>query len=281
MATASRGNEHQGPSLLKIQSVLEVITAAHLSNAVEVDPRMSMRGGIMLVAPPASFKSTIINQLETFPNAKVLSDTNVRQMMQIRDDIANGSYTSIGLLELGKIYQRQDTTSQNVEGHLMAMVDEGFKHGANGDSRLVVRVAKCFLVAGMTPNLYKQKYTQWLDTGFARRFIWCHYIMRDRQAILRAIHKWKPIDVNTEAAIYGVPLGSIPYDLSDKESGHIAKLLRYYTDIETPFILMKKVLCVLKWREKELRQSKNGSAAMDVLNDFAESLTKQGAELDI
>lgn len=256
--------------------MLEVVTAGHLTNYVACDPRMSVRGGIMLVAPPASLKSTILSQLEVFPNAKVLSDVNVRQLIQIRDDIANGQYNSLGFLEMGKLYQRQDTTSANVEGHIAAMVDEGFKHGTSQDSRMVVRVAKCFVAAGMTHQLYKAKYTMWLDSGFARRFLWCHYVLRDRQAIVRAIHKWEPIEIVPDMIIFGLPQGKvIPYDLTEKESGHIAKILRYYTEIETPFILLKKIACVLKWRHK------SAGVAMDILNDFAESLTKTGAEMEI
>src|SRR5262245_60924782 len=161
---------------MKIQSLLEVVTAAHLSTYVEADMTFPNRGGIMLVAPPSSLKSTIINQLEVFPNAKVLSDVNVRQIMDIRDAIANNLYSTLALLEFGKIYQRQDVTSANVEGHIAAMVDEGFKHDAKTDHRLVTRVAKCLVVGGMTQNLYKHKYSDWLNSGFARRFIWCHYV---------------------------------------------------------------------------------------------------------
>jgi hypothetical protein len=194
--------------------------------------------------------------------------------MKIRDDVANGIYSTVCLLEMGKLYQRQDTTSSNVEGHIAAMADEGFKHTSAEDQRMVTREAKCLIVGAMTQELYRRHYPTWLDTGFARRFIWCHYILEDPRAIVKAIHEWKPLEIAQDIVIFGLPKSTIPYTLTEKESARCVKFLRWYKDIETPLILLKKIACVLKWRYKE-----DPERSMAVLEDFSECLTKTGAKL--
>lgn len=230
----------------------------------------------MLVAPPASLKSTIIKQLQIFPNALVLSDVNVQQLLKIRDDIANKQYSTLALLELEKIYQRHEDTASNVEGHIKAMVDEGFLHGASEDQRMVTREARAFVIAGLTQNLYKRKYERWLNDGFARRFLWCHYILSDPDVIMRAIHKWEPLELAQDPIVFGLPKNTIPYSLNAEESSRIKHYLRFYKDAETPYILLKRVACVLKWRHK-----KQPRRAMEIMEDFSECLAKQGAEVDV
>jgi len=44
----------------------------------------------------------------------------------MRDDIAGGRINTLSFLEMEKIYQRHASTSSNIEGHLKAMVEEGF-----------------------------------------------------------------------------------------------------------------------------------------------------------
>lgn len=260
---------------MKLSSLVEVVTAAHLSAYVESD--FKSRGGIMLVAPPASLKSTVIRQLEVFPNAMVLSDANVQQLMKIRDDVANGYFQTLAFMEVEKLYQRNDATSANVEGHLKGMVEDGFAHSMQADQRMTVRQARCLVVGGMTYGLYKRRFQQWQDDGFARRFLWCHYVLEDRQAIMRAIHEWQPLKIASNPIVFGLPKGSrIPYNVTPAESGQIGKWLAYYKEAETPFILLKKILSVLKWRHVE-----KPKWAMDVLQDFSQCLTRSGAEMSI
>lgn len=259
-----------------MSSLVEVITAAHLS--VYVDSKFNNRGGIMLVAPPSSLKSTIIRQLEAFPNAMVLSDANVQQLMKIRDDVASGYYKTLAFMEVEKLYQRNDATSANVEGHLKGMVEDGFSHSASSDQRMIVRQARCLVVGGMTYSLYKRKFGGWQDDGFARRFLWCHYVLADRQVLMRSIHRWKPIDIAASPIVFGLPSGSrIQFDVTESESADLGRWLKFYKEAETPFILLKKILCVLKWRYEK----KKPGLAMEILKDFSECLTKEGAEMVI
>lgn len=261
---------------MRMSSLVEVITAAHLT--VYVDSKFTNRGGIMLVAPPSSLKSTIVRQLEAFPNAMVLSDTNVQQLMRIRDDVASGYYKTLAFMEVEKLYQRNDATSANVEGHLKGMVEDGFAHSSAADQRMIVRQAKCLVVGAMTYSLYKKKFGQWEDDGFARRFVWCHYILQDRQVLMRSIHHWKPIDIAASPLVFGLPRGQlIPFNVSEEESGQIGKWLKFYKEAETPYILLKKVLSVLKWRYEK----KKPGLAMEIMKDFAECLKKGGTEMEI
>src|SRR6476646_6884687 len=134
---------------MKARSLLEVIDAAHLSYYVE-SPFPS-RGGLMLVGPPGVLKSTFIaSGLSDYPSALVLSDLNVQQLVRLRDDLSGGRYTSIGFTEFEKLYQRASSTSENIEGHIKALVEEGFTRASFEDQRMATMSARALVVGAMT-----------------------------------------------------------------------------------------------------------------------------------
>lgn len=262
---------------MKIETFTEILTAAHLS--VHVQSPFPSRGGIMMVAPPASLKTSMINQLSAFPNAKVLSDINVQQLIKIRDDISTGTIRTLAFPELEKLYQRHDSTAANVEGTLKAMVEEGFRHAAFEPAAMRIREARCFVVGGMTHDVYMTRWNQWTADGFARRFLWCHFQLADPDLLYRAIDRWEPLVLTQNPLLFGLPSSmSIPYEVTKEQSGHIRRMLRFQPSPVTPFILMKKILSVLHWRYP-IKQYK--TKAWKILEDFAECLGERGADLQV
>jgi hypothetical protein len=256
---------------LKASTVIEILSAAHLARYVD-HSTYSQRGGIFLVAPPGQLKSTLIaSALSCFPDALCLSDLNIQTLAAMKSSFIDGKYQTLAFGEFEKLYQRNASTAANIEGHLKAMVEEGFGKTSFQDQRMASFRARVMVVAGITPSCYAKMYTAWMDNGLARRFLWCIYRMKDMNAITDSIHRWEPLVFGK--ATREVPSnGFIPFSVTEEQSSYIRKLLEYQPDCSTPYVLMKKILSVLVWRYSSTK-------AMDILTDFAESLSKEGSEL--
>src|SRR5690349_16348061 len=75
---------------LTVARFIEALCAAHLSSYV--GGYAEDRGGIMVVGPPNSLKSTMVGVLDKFyHDAVVLSDVNMQMLAQLRDTISQGA----------------------------------------------------------------------------------------------------------------------------------------------------------------------------------------------
>lgn len=261
---------------MKLLNLVEVCSALHFSRYVVSD--FPQRSGIILVGPPGSLGSTIINEtLHYLPNTIVVSDLNVRQLMMLRDDVAARRITTIGIMDFEKIYQRHGSTASNVEGHIKGFADEGFFHTSMEDSRTIVLPAKAAILTKMTQKFYMTKYSDWIDNGFARRFIWCVYRLKDPEVIEESIHKWRKITfTSAKEFITKMPNAKIPMSCTEEESRTIRRMLNWQrAGIETPLIALKKILSVLKWKFGDKQK------AMNCILDFAEGMSAKGGELEI
>jgi hypothetical protein len=257
---------------VKASSVIEVISAFHLTKYVD-HSQFSSRGGIFLIAPPGSLKSSLIGAgLEGFPDALQLSDLNVNTLSALKQSLIDQRWTTVAFGEYEKLYQRNPGTAANIEGHLKAMVEEGFGKESFTDQRMMITRAFVGMIGGVTPSCYQRMFTRWMENGFLRRFLWCQYIMADSEAIMNAIHKWKPLSFGK--IIKEVPAnGKIPYSISSKESLTLRNMIKSQPAHESPYIIIKKIFCVLKWR-------RGAKKAMEILEDFSEGL-REGAKLQI
>lgn len=263
---------------MRIENLVDVMSAAHLSAYVE-SPYVQ-RGGLMLVAPPGAFKTTIIKSVGTFPNCKVLSDVNVQTLNSMHADFSGNVYRTLAFTDFQKIYERHDSTAINVEGTIKGLVDEGFRHSAFNDQRMIVREARCLVIGGMTTDLYTRKFTKWKDSGFLRRFIWCHFVMANPLTVLDAIDRWELLNVyGKDPVVFALPGDSkIPYQITPQESGAIREMLKHHETQPSAFVLLKKIYCVLQWRYPE---ETHGPKAWEVLQDFSECLSPRGADLEL
>ena len=261
-----------GKNFLKPSSIIEFISAVHQSKLVNGD--FSQRGGVMLIAPPGTLKSTLINlALEDYPDALLLSDLNINTLTQLKNSLIDQRYTTLGFGEFEKLYQRNPATAANIEAHLKALVEEGFARASFEDQRASTMAAKCAVVGGITPSCYLRKFPQWIENGFARRFIFCSYRLANPDAIMESIERWKHISFGR--IILTIPGNKkIPYDITKDENKMIKDAIASQPTREGPFVLCKKVLCVLKWRH-------GNKKARAIFLDFAESMHTKGADLKI
>jgi hypothetical protein len=258
---------------MRVNTLIEVLSAAHLTRYVQSNV-FEQRGGLFLVSPPGSLKSTIIkNSVQCYPDCLRLADLNVQTLGYIKGSFTEGKYTTLAFGEFEKLYQRNPATAANIEGHLKAMVEEGFGKTSFEDSRAITFESRILLIGGITPGCYQRLFTKWMEGGFSRRFLWCSYVLENPDIIVDAIDNWKSLNFGKSTREYPNN-GSIPYTITKQESTRLRNLISGQVAKETPYILIKKIFCVLKWRHKPKR-------AMQIIEDFAECLTDKPARLVI
>lgn len=259
-------------AFLRASSMIEVLSAFHQSKYVVGD--FEQRGGVMICAPPGALKSTIIKlSLEDYPDALLLSDLNVNTLTQLKNSLIDGRYNTLGFGEFEKLYKRNPATAANIEAHIQALVEEGFSRASFEDQRLPTFAARCAVVGGITPSCYAKRFNGWLESGFGRRFMFCSYTLANPDAIMNAIERWKHISFG-KVILTAPGNKKIPYSIEQNEHRMIKRAISNQPTHEGPFIMCKKILCVLKWRH-------NRKKAMDIFLDFAECLESKGAALEI
>lgn len=259
---------------MHIKTLREILNAVHLSRYVEGPYKH--RGGLFLVAPPGSLKSSVLEFLDYYPSAMILSDVNVQTLSKLRADISANQITTLIFTELEKIYQRHSSVSANVEGHLKSFVDEGFRHASFEDQRTPIQSARCSIIACVTPAFFNANISRWLDSGFARRFIWAHYHLENPELIVEAISKWELLELDGDFTYRLPPNHSIKYSLTSVETRDLLYMLRHHRNRETSFILLMKIACALKWKYQ-----KTPKKWREIIEDFSPALGKEGAGITI
>jgi hypothetical protein len=256
---------------------LEFLDAAHLSKYVESP--YHQRGGIMIVGPPNTLKSTFIEKaFGEYPNSLILSDINVNTLTQIKDDLAAGHYPTIAFPAFEKLYQRHKSTSANVEGYLMALVEEGYSRASFEDQRMAAIKARALIVGAIPYSFYQSNYTRWNQSGFLRRFLWCVLRLKDSEKIMDAIHNWKLIPFN--GVSHRIPGSkSISYSLSAQESRSLRAMIREQpSGNSTPYVLLKKIHCALKWKYSG---TSHPTLYKKIMDDVSPAFGKEGAIVEL
>jgi hypothetical protein len=109
-----------------------------------------------------------------------------------------------------------------------------------------------------------------------------HYQLADPDAIRDAIARWEPLKFS--AMLVGTPAARIPFSLTKEEDRHIEKMLAQHEGgcEALPYILMKKIACVLKWWNGRFHAPSAAAKKMlSTLADFSEGLTKRGARVEL
>lgn len=255
-------------------TLIEIVAATHLARYV-TGPFES-RGGLLLVAPAGQLKSTAIEILDHYPDAKIVSDLNVQSLMKLRDDMVGGEIQTIGFTDLEKLYKRHSAVASNVEGILMALVEEGFRKASFQDQRMVAVPARCTIVAAMTLKFYEQKVTEWADNGFARRFLFAHYRVSNAWKLEESIRAWKKHELDGSFASRVPATRAIPYAVTDKDQALIDLALKHQRSKLTPRIVLTKIASVLRW--KFAREPERATA---ILKEFAPCLGPDGGILTL
>jgi hypothetical protein len=256
-------------------TLLEVLDAAHLSK--HVNGPYTQRGGIMILGPPATLKTTFIkNALEDHHDALVLSDVNIQTLISLRDDLRTGRYNTLAFTELEKLYQRRADTASNIEGSLKQMVEEGFHRASFEDQRLSISKTRCMVIGAMTNDFYARHFDEWEKSGFARRFLWCNIELENAYKLMDAVAAWELLSLG-EYRSKSPGNKSIPYNVTKAENDQLRLMLKTQRGTITPFVLLKKILCVLKWKYGKREHGK----PMRIMRDFSECLTDHGAQIHL
>lgn len=262
---------------MRASDLVEVLCAAHLGNMVE-GPFLE-RGGIMLVGPPGVLKTTFVSVLDQqYQDAIMLSDINVKSLIQLRDSIASGKINTLVLPELAKLYERADVTAMNIEGTLRALAAEGFSGASFEDSRVNRLVARAMIIGAMTPATVTKRFTGWEESGYNRRFLWCLLKLSDPNALERAAVQWQRINFRM-AHVPLPPLSStIPNKTTVRERERLLNMVKYQPggDHAIQLQTMIRILAVLRWWYAESGNARN---AMDTIEAFAPALGKTGVAL--
>ena len=261
---------------MKIENLLRVLMASHYTAQVECPPKLTTRGGIMLVAPPGSLKTAILKAaLKSHVGALGLSDLNVQGLGRLRHSLSTGKITTLMFYEYSKLYKRDADTASNLEGLISALVDESYDKLAFDVLEAHTLPCSALVMGAMVPSFYERRLRDWESGGFARRFIWCMYRLDNPHAISNSIAKWEELAI-TQGVRFQVPSSTIPYTVTHKEAKQIHHWLKDNHGLETPAVLLQKVASVLRW-ENQAMQSRDDT--MEVLQDFSESLRVHGARL--
>ena len=231
----------------------------------------------MYVAPPGQLKTTAIEIVELFPFARVLSNLTVKTLSVMRQDFISGQIRTLAISDLENVYRRQSSVSSHIEGVLMGLVEEGFRLPAFSDQRTSAIPARCAVIGGVSTKAYEERMSGWLDSGFARRFLWSQYYCD--KSVIKQLEK-SIVDWKRTALVNGfemkIPMNSIKVALTESESQKILRQIRFQTDHRTPFVCAKKIVSVLLWKFRS-----NPDRAWKIWDDFAPSLGKDGALLTL
>lgn len=233
----------------------------------------------MLVAPPGQLKTSMLDKLSVQPGVKLLSDLTVRAVPDLRDAIVGGRVHTLIFRDFQKIFERGIDASANTMGFLRGLVDEGY--GSTGwESQAASELpTEAVVIAACTTTLLKRRIEDWKQSGFARRFLFPTYSIGSigHQRIIRSIREDKKLRLNGVALL---PLGErIPITLVEKEEvDHLHRFAAMQYGDETPLIMLRKIMAVIRWKRRRMHQKDD---AMDVMLNFCQSLTERGTRLEI
>ncbi len=262
---------------MQTSELVEILCAAHLG--VMVEGPFKERGGIMVVGPPGVLKTTFVGVLDQqYQDAVMMSDINVKSLVQMRDAIASGKINTLVLPEFAKIYERADVTAQNVEGTIRALAAEGFSAASFEDSRINRLTARAMVIGALTPAMVDKRFTGWEESGFNRRFLWALIKLSDPIALERAAVNWTRINFRMQHVPLA-PLGvTISNQTTQRERQRLASIAKYQPggDHAIQIQLLIRILAVLRWWYAESGQKRN---AMETMEAFAPALGKNGVAL--
>lgn len=259
---------------MKVNTLIEFLDAA--ANTKFVTGPFEERGGIMIVGPPGSFKTTIIETaMENHPDALVLSDLNVQQWMKMKDEFVSSRYTTLAFGEFEKVYQRHPATAANLEGIIKALVSEGYGTGPGGDPRMPRIKARALVLGGITTDCFERKYEEWQKNGFIRRFLWIVIGVKNPDAIVQAIRKWEKIDFGKIS--FRPANRTINVTINEERSKQLETIMRAQPGLHgTGYVLIKKILAVLEWKYSGNGQS---NRIDQLLKEIAPALGKNGDQI--
>ena len=265
---------------ISMQTMLEVLCACHLSTYVQSDVKDC--GGMMLIGDPATLRSTMLNVMDRqYHNVLSLSDLNARSLAELRGPIANKTIRSLVLPELAKLYERGNPgTAEHVIGTLRALVAEGFRAASFEDARVNRVVARCVVMAALTPSLQMRHFKDWEESGFNRRFIWPVIALEQGEIIEESRVQRRLLDVEINS-YPPIPNTTIPDETTEAERRALRLLVKHQPggNHGMQLELMARMLAVLRWWYK--KANRPSDEAMARIREFSRSLGREGGLISV
>lgn len=225
----------------------------------------------MLVAPPGHLKTTAIEYLDVFPKTKLISNITTHTLNQLRQDFISEEIITMGFPDYDMLYKRHGTVSSQIEGTLMGLMGEGFRNPAFSDQRINVTKARCTIIGGITIKCYEKMISEWIDSGFARRFLWSRYSLKNSEMLEESLSRWRRYALDGDFTMK-LPHNLIPYSLSQDQAKKVLYQLRFQHDRKLPYITAQRIISVLCWKFGAKR-------GWELWDDFAPSLGKEGCQI--
>jgi hypothetical protein len=265
--------------MIRLETFLTVLHAACLTHRVQSN--FPSRGGMLLIAPPGQMKTSMLNTLTDQPGVMGYSDMTSKTLVEARDQIASKKIHTLLLYDFQKIYERKADTASNIVGSLRALVEEGFTSAAWEEHANIIQTkARALVMAACTPAFIRNHIVDWDESGFSRRFLFCHYSLSNPEIIVKAIMQDDPIPLVLNGSVT-VPFNLvIPLVEHPGDEHKLRKMLRHgQRGEEVPLILLRKLLAVLRWRCGKMR--KPGVNAMHIMEEFSQCMMNEGAEITL
>ena len=257
---------------MKFGTLVEMVGAAHWAPSVlgEVGEE---RGGMVYVAPPGNLKTTSIEVLDQFPRTTLISNITNGALNDLKQSFIAGEIKTVGFPDYDMLYKRHVSVSSQLEGTLMGLTGEGWRQAAYKDQRVQTSKARVTVVAGITIKCYEDRMAGWLDSGFARRFLWSRFWVKNMERMEEAICDWKKARLDGDFYMK-VPIKPIPHCLNNAQAKRVLYELRFQPDRKLPFIFAQRMISVLCWKHGPTK-------GWEIWTDFAPSLGKDGADIVI
>lgn len=252
-----------------------ILSAAHYTYLVE--SKWKERGGIILVAPPQALKTMALMKLENNPGVHIASDLNVQGLGRIKDQITGGSIRTIVTPDLQKLYERNPNVSSNVEGTIRQLIEEGFVSTSFQNSSIISQKARALFMSAATPAFYESKAQQWKDSGFYRRVLFVVYTITNPEKLTEAIIRWNKLEIRNAFKLH-MPVDDIPHQITEREMREMRHWIINKQDSTTPLVLLAKIGDVLRFRYQKRKEK---DRTMEVMREFSESLSGEGAEVKL
>lgn len=234
----------------------------------------------MVVGPPGALKTTMINYLEAYPDALILSDLNVKGLTRMKDRIAGNMIRTLVMTDLQKLQERHPTVASNIEGTLRALAGEGFSAASFEDNTINRKVARSTIIAATTLSHREHNAERWEESGLARRFLWSLVALQNPRALDQAVIDGRLIEIAVNEAPRIPVSGIIPNNTTREERATINSWIKYQPVPHTAQLsTLIKAWAVLKWWARQQRRSEE--RAFQSLAKVSAAFGRNGIELTL
>lgn len=259
---------------IRVSVFVECIKAAHLS--VYVNSPFNNMCGVFLVGSPGVMKTSLLESLDGYEAVLPLSDVNTKMISTVvKRQLTNNTIKTLIFPEMQRLYERDPRTAAGVEGTIRALVEEGYR-GASFEDPTVQRFrARACVIGAMTESFRDENWDRWVNSGFARRFLWCLIRLSDPGILLDAVEFGRLASIDGDVVQMPTPVQKIP-TLPEELRAKIRPLVRKQPQpANVAFEMLCRMGAVLDFY---YRRQKVDKSVMKTLIEFSNCLLG-GADL--